>query len=283
VPAKVDVLPIKTELGESPLWDAERAALWFIDIRAPALHRLDMASSNVKTWPMPEPIGSLGLCTSGRLLLALKHSLHVFDPRTGAREMFVTLDEEPEHNRLNDGKVAPDGAFWVGSMDADTTQRRVTGALYRIGADGRVERKANGLKISNGLAWSADGRTMFHADSGLQWIKRYRHERGVLSDEQVIAMPTERIGRPDGAATDVEGGYWSAGVSAGCLNRWSRDGELLERVELPVPNPTMPCFAGDDMKTVYVTSLTRTPHEHAGAMVRLRLPVAGVPVAQFPL
>ena len=279
----MEVLQVRTQLGESPVWDAERRWLWFIDIRAPALHRLDPGTQKVETWPMPEPIGSLGLCRSGRLLLALQHSLHVFDSRSGARERFVVFEHEPEHNRLNDGKVAPDGAFWVGSMDADTTQRRPTGSLYRIDSSGRMERKSSGLKVSNGLAWSADGSTMYHSDSSLQWIRRYRHEHGVLSQEKTIAQPDEKTGRPDGAATDVEGGYWSAGVSAACLNRWSPEGELLERVPVPVPNPTMPCFAGDDMKTVYVTSLTRTPHAHAGAMVRLRLPVAGVAVARFPL
>ncbi len=279
----MEVLPIRTQLGESPVWDAGSRCLWFIDIRAPALHRLEIETQKVETWPMPEPIGSLGLCRSGRLLLALQHSLHFFDPRSGKRERFVVFENEPGHNRLNDGKVAPDGAFWVGSMDADTTLRRQTGVLYRVSADGRIEAKSRALKVSNGLAWSADGRTLYHSDSSLQWIRRYRHDEGVLSEEKTIATPDEKTGRPDGAATDVAGGYWSAGVSAACLNRWSREGELLERVALPVPNPTMPCFAGDDMKTVYVTSLTRTPHEHAGAMVRLRLPVAGVPVARFPL
>lgn len=279
----MEVLPIRTQLGESPVWDAEARCLWFIDIRAPALHRLDVATHKVDTWSMPEPIGSLGLCRSARLLIALQHSLHFFDPRTGKRERFVVIDGEPEHNRLNDGKVAPDGAFWVGSMDADTTLRRQTGVLYRVTADGGIEVKSRELKVSNGLAWSPDGATMYHSDSSLQWIRRYRHDKGALSEEKTIATPDDKTGRPDGAATDVEGGYWSAGVSAACLNRWSPEGELLERIPVPVPNPTMPCFAGDDLKTMYVTSLTRAPHEHAGAMIRLRLPVAGVPVARFPL
>ena len=279
----MEVLPVRSQLGESPLWDAERGCVWFIDIPARARHRLEAATLKLDSWPMPELIGSLGLCRSGRLLVALRHSLHFFDPKTGRLERFVVLEEEPEHNRLNDGKVAPDGAFWVGSMDADTTQRRPSGVLYRVDSSGNVQRKSTGLKVSNGLAWSVDGATMYHSDSSLQWIKRYRHEDGQLFDETVICEPDEKSGRPDGAATDVEGGYWSAGVSAGCLNRWSREGELLERVALPMPNPTMPCFAGEDMKTVYVTSLNRAAHANAGAMVRLRLPVAGVPVALFPL
>jgi sugar lactone lactonase YvrE len=106
---------------------------------------------------------------------------------------------------------------------------------------------------------------------------------GALADETLIAEPDEATGRPDGAATDRAEVYWSAGVSAGCINRWSSDGLLLERIALPVPNPTMPCFGGEDLRTVFVTSLVRTPHANAGAVVTLRSSVAGVPVAQFPL
>lgn len=278
-------LEVRCQLGESPLWDAAEEALWFVDIDAPAVLRLATRSGKLERWPMPEPVGSLGLCSGGRLLLAMRRSLQLFDPRSGRREDFHVFDEEPDHNRLNDGKVAPDGSFWVGSMDADRSRRLPSGTLYRVTAGGTCEIKARGLKVSNGLAWSLDGRTLYHSDSHARWIKRFAHEcgSGILDEGRIIATPEDSVGRPDGAATDVEGGYWSAGVSAGCLNRWSPDGLLLARIDLPVPNPTMPCFAGADMKTLYVTSLTRTPHPNAGALVRLLSDVAGVPIARFPL
>jgi sugar lactone lactonase YvrE len=281
----MEILPFRTQLGESPVWDARSRALWFVDVHAPAVHRLDIASGRLDGWPMPERCGSIGLCESGRVLVALRRSLHFLAPRNGKLEHFTDVEPDaPKGNRLNDGKVAPDGSFWVGSMD-DTPALAPTGSLYRVTADARVQKKADGLRVSNGLAWSADGHTMFHSDSRGIWIRRYRYDpaSGELSDMRVIAEPTLEQGRPDGAATDVEGLYWSAGVSAGCVNRWSTDGELVERITLPMPNPTMPCFAGDDMKTLYVTSLVRDPHANAGCTVRLRLGVAGVPVARFPL
>lgn len=284
-PRGLEILPFRTELGESPTWDAASRALWFVDVHAPAVHRLDLATGRLDAWPMPERCGSIGLCRNGRILVALRRSLHLLAPATGKLEHFTDVElDAPEGNRLNDGKVAPDGSFWVGSMD-DTPALEPTGSLYRVTADGRVQRKAKGLRVSNGLAWSADGRTMFHSDSRGIWIRRYRYDRasGEISDMRVIAEPTLEQGRPDGAATDVEGAYWSAGVSAGCLNRWSSDGDLVERVALPVPNPTMPCFAGDDMKTLYVTSLVRDPHASAGRTVRLEMDVAGVPVVRFAL
>lgn len=279
----IELLPIRTELGESPVWDAAREALWFVDVHAPAVHRLDVASDALETWPMPERCGSIGLCESGRILVALKRALHLLDPESGRLEHFADVEVgAPEGNRLNDGKVAPDGSFWVGSMD-DRPERQPTGSLYRVTPDARVEKKLDGITISNGLAWSADGRTMFYSDSRGIWIRRYRYDlaSGAISEMRVIAEPTLEQGRPDGAATDVEGFYWSAGVSSGFLNRFSPEGALVAQIALPVPNPTMPCFTGADMKTVYVTSLMRDPHPNSGGLVRLELDVAGVPVARF--
>jgi sugar lactone lactonase YvrE len=104
----------------------------------------------------------------------------------------------------------------------------------------------------------------------------------------VLARPTEEIGRPDGAATDVEGYYWSAGISAGVLNRWAPDGSLDRSIPLPVSNPTCPCFGGPDLKTIFVTSLRHdlpadvlTAKPASGGIVALRVDVAGVPVARF--
>src|SRR4029453_13460978 len=109
----------------------------------------------------------------------------------------------------------------------------------------------------NGLAWSADGRTMFHSDSKAEVIRAFPYDPadGSIGEPRVVARPTEEIGRPDGAATALEGFYWSAGISAGVLNRWSPDGRLDRSIPLPCSNPTMPCFGGPDMKTIYVTSL----------------------------
>jgi sugar lactone lactonase YvrE len=120
-----------------------------------------------------------------------------------------------------------------------------------------VERKVQGLLVSNGLAWTADGEVMFHADSRGPWIDRWRFDRrtGAISQRTRIAVLDEARGRPDGGSCDAEGFYWNAGVSAGRLNRFAADGRLAESHPLPVPAPTMPCFGGPDFRTLYVTSL----------------------------
>jgi sugar lactone lactonase YvrE len=283
------VLDARAQIGECPVWSAEEQALYWVDILAPALHRFDPASGATRTWTMPEAIGSFGLCERGGAVLALASGFYRFDLDTGALQVIAKVDAGQPATRFNDGKVGPDGRFWAGTMDQEHLSRPI-GALYRLDPDGRCERVLDGLIVSNGLAWTADGRTMLHSDSRGQVVHAYDYdgELGQLSRRRVLARPDQATGRPDGGATDVEGYYWSAGISAGVLNRWAPDGRLDRRIELPCPAPTCPCFGGPELKTLYVTSLrhglTEEQLERAplsGGVFALDVDVPGVPVARF--
>lgn len=272
------------QVGEGATWDAEAQKFLWADIPAGIIYEWDWQSRQRVQYQLPEQVGSFGLCDDGRLVVGLISGVYLFDRATGRLEFLV--DPEPEQapnrprHRLNDGKVGPDGAFWVGSMHAETG----TAALYRVTGDGRVERKVEGVSTSNGLAFSGDGKTLFHSDSRQQWIDRYDLDpaTGAISNRTRIATPGEADGRPDGAAADVEGCYWSAGVSAGCLNRYDRDGKLLLRIPVPMRAPTMPCFGGPDMRTLFVTSLRRAETgPDCGKIIAGRVDVAGVPVGRF--
>ncbi|MGV3651761.1 MAG: SMP-30/gluconolactonase/LRE family protein [Devosia sp.] len=272
--------------GESPVWDERRGLVFFVDMDAPAVHAIGLDGDGLLTWPMPETCGSIGLCQSGRLIVAQPHALLLLDPDTGTVTPFATIDGELPTSRLNDGKTGPDGAFWVGSMDGRADREPIS-ALYRVTGDGRVERRIAGtITCSNGLAWSADGRTLFHSDSRGPWIDRYGFdpETGALSDRTRIATLDEVSGRPDGGACDSAGTYWSAGVSAGRLNRFLFDGTLIEAQPVAVPAPSMPCFCGPDMRTMVLTSLNLPVHQgHPGRGHVLigRAPVAGIRVGRL--
>ncbi len=271
-------------VGESPVWDEASGCLWWVDIRAPALHRTDPVTGATETWPMPEPIGSLGLCRSGAVLLGLRGGIHRFDPRKGALDLLAAPEADISGNRLNDGKVSPEGRFLVGSMD-DRPEKAATAALWRLDPGvAACVKLCDGLVVSNGLAWSPCGRTLWHSDSraAVIWTWRYDPATGAITDRREVARPTEALGRPDGAAVDAEGGYWSAGVSAGRLNRWLPDGTLDRVVELPVRAPTMPCFGGEGLRTLFVTSLR--PGEAGrldGRLLALDVGLAGTPVGRF--
>jgi sugar lactone lactonase YvrE len=277
----------RARLGESPVWDAEHNRLLFCDINGQEILSVDPNGGDLKRWSFPQKVGSFGLCESGRLIVGLAKGVYIFDPESEELTLFAEPEPEPATNRLNDGKVGPDGAFWVGSMD-DRVQKEALGALYRVSPNGSVEKKLDGLLVSNGVAWSGDGRTLFQSDSRGPWIAAHDFDPGTgnLSNGRRIATLTEAEGRPDGGACDAEGCYWSAGVSAQCLNRFDPTGRLIEIIPMPIPACTMPCFAGDDLKTLYVTSLSEglppeRAHPQAGALVMLTVSVPGVTVGKF--
>jgi sugar lactone lactonase YvrE len=277
------VLQQPLTVGESPVWDDETGTLWLVDILAPALVRL-AASGQIDRIDMPAAIGSLGLCRDHRIVVALQTGVHLFDPDSGDIEFLCDPVGRDFNGRLNDGKVGPDGHFWIGSISESKPQVDEA-ALYRVGADGSTRTVATGLTSSNGLAWSPDGRRMYHSDSRQCFLQAFDFDpaTGDLGDGRRLRSFTEDDGRPDGAAIDRDGLYWSAGVSAGRLNRISSQGEIVEIYILPVAAPTMPCFGGPDLRTLFVTSLStdRTGRFEAGTVIAFDVDAEGLAPFRF--
>lgn len=282
------VVDSRNSTGESPVWDDRRHCLWWTDIPARVIFKLDWTTRSVTRFDMPRRIGSFGLCESGRLILGCEDGVFLHEPDTQQFDHIATIEGDRIMNRLNDGKVGPDGAFWVGSMD-ERTPRQASGALYRVTLEG-AQQMFDGVIVSNGLAWSLDGGTMIHTDTAALTINAWDFDAisGAISNRRLLALADESTGRPDGGAFDITGHYWSAGVSAGCLNCFDMTGRLIRKVSLPVPHPTMPCFAGPDLKTVFVTSLRSMGGKtdlakwpQSGGLYQLDLGVAGVPVHRF--
>jgi sugar lactone lactonase YvrE len=293
MPSRLDFLSVadpKCRTGESPVYDERTGRLYFVDIQGCRIYALETASGTLTHWEFETDVCSLGLTASGALVVALREAVIRFDPASGARRELCRIEAGAPRTRLNDGRVGPDGAFWVGSMVLDRADTEPAAALYRVDAAGNVERKVAGVRVSNGLAWTADGEIMFHADSRAPWIDRWSFDRatGALSDRRRIAAPDEAAGRPDGGSCDAAGTYWSAGISAGRLNRFASDGALLEWHALPVAAPTMPCFGGPDFRTLYVTSLREGKPEAvlagsplSGGVIAAAMPVSGFPSWRF--
>ncbi|PDT02773.1 calcium-binding protein [Rhizobium chutanense] len=270
-------------VGESPVWDDETGTLWLVDILAPAVVRLS-ASGRIDRFDMPAAIGCLGLCRDHRIVVGLQTGVHLFDPVSGDIEFLCDPVGRDFNGRLNDGKVGPDGHFWVGSI-SEAKPQVDEAALYRVGPDGSARTVATGLTSSNGLAWSPDGRRMYHSDSRQCFLQAFDFDpaTGDLGDGRRLRSFTEDDGRPDGAAVDRDGFYWSAGVSAGRLNRISSEGEIVEIYSLPVAAPTMPCFGGPELRTLFVTSLStdRTGRFEAGTVIAFDVDAEGLAPFRF--
>lgn len=275
------VLRERFSVGESPVWDRATGRLLWCDIPAGTIHALEPGGHR-QSWSFGEPVASFGLARGGRLVVALRNDIVLFDLASGTRENVAHIAHAKPAMRLNDGKVGPDNAFWVGSMDANPAEAPAA-KLYRIDPSGEVRVIAGNIAISNGLAWNAEETLLYHSDSrGGMWLDCWDFDRptGMVTNRRRLREHDEANGRADGGACDMAGTYWSAAPSASRINRFSAKGELLGWVDVPLKFPTMPCFGGPDLRTIYVTSLDSREDGRDG-VVKFEVDVPGVPVAEF--
>jgi sugar lactone lactonase YvrE len=292
-PPAFDALPVAPALlGESPFWHADEAALYWVDIPGSSLHRWHPATAGHRQWELPCEAGCCAPLLGGGLLLAMRDGLWRFDTDSGARLRLAPPPYDPATERFNDGKADPQGRFWAGTIFEPRSAAHA--ALYRF-CGGVLDRVAGEVTVSNGLAWSPDGSTLYWADTTAAQVRAFDFDAGdgSLSSPRVFAEFAPRVpgapladyqGRPDGAAVDIEGAYWVAMYEGQRLLRLAADGRLLQDLALPVCCPTMPCFGGPDLRTLYITtSRFNRPADElaaqplAGRVLSLRVAVPGLP------
>jgi sugar lactone lactonase YvrE len=284
---------IRCQVGESPLWVPAEQALWWVDIEARALHRLDAGSGAVASWHAEERIGCIARHAEGGFVGALESGifhLRPDDDGTLAATRLATVQHPREGMRFNDGRCDRHGRFWSATMVRDMTLAAADGALYRFDAQGLSAPVVPGLVTGNGLAFSPDGDVLYLSDShaSVQRIWRFDLDRdGNLSNRREFVDMNDYPGRPDGAAVDADGCYWTCATDAGALLRFTPQGTLDRALRLPVAKPTMCAFGGADFADLYVASITPPrPFEGydpaiAGAVLRLRPGVRGLAEQPF--
>jgi sugar lactone lactonase YvrE len=285
-------LPVPPSIaGESPFWHPGEQALYWVDIAGHKLNRFTPRTAEHQDWSFPTEVACAAPRPDGGVVLGLRDGIFRFDPATGERVRIVKAPYDQKRLRFNDGKADPQGRFWVGTIH---DERLPKGSLYCLTPDS-LDRIVDDVANSNGLGWSPDGRTMYWTDTKLSTVFAFDFEpqSGDLSRRRVFASFPPKPeggsladygGRPDGGAVDSEGCYWAACFEGQRLARFAPDGTLLRSVPLPVRCPTMPCFGGDDLRTLYVTtSREKRPEQEladqpwAGQVLQCRVDVPGLP------
>ncbi len=276
------VWPVGAILGEGPLWSAADQAVWFVDIKAPAVHRFHPGSGEKRSWSAPARVGFVLPTTSGWMIAGLKTGLHRFNPETGNFALLHVVEPHAPNNRLNDGFVDSEGFLWFGSMD--DSEAEPSGALYQLNDTGCIRRDP-GYVVSNGPAESPDGRVLYHTDTLAGIIYAFDRTRaGSLSSKRVFARFGPGEGFPDGPTVDAEGCVWTGVFGGWGLRRYSPAGELLTTLRLPCSAVTKVAFGDDDLKTLYITTAhvaldaeQRKQQPLAGGLFRARVDVPGLP------
>lgn len=297
------------ELGESPLWHPTEQTLYWVDIPARKILRANIYMGTVETWNMPSEPGCIAPAANGGLVIALRHGVFLAPDWCGALQPLVTLPYDTSTVRANDGKCDALGRFWVGTIDEPKARRAAE--LFSIDCRGgrapEVKRHAADALTGNGLAWSPDSRTAYWADTPSHVVHAWDFDLqgNTLEAHRIFkqlppkptgwqwdAAPVNGLaaygGRPDGAAVDVQGNYFVAMYEGQRICQFAPDGRLLAEFPVPAQCPTMPCFGGEDFKTLYVTTARhgRSAAElgafpQSGCVFSTRLDVPGLPVNFF--
>lgn len=293
-----DPLPVApSRLGESPMWHPVTRQLYWCDIVAGELHRWDSAQAQHQSWSLGSEVACCAPVSDGTLLLALRSGIAHFDPVTGRTTQIVGAPYDASMERFNDGKVDPMGQFWVGTLYEP--RHPPLARLHRLTsgpAGPQLQVLAEGITVSNGLAFSPDGQIAYRSDTTSHTLWRAELLDGgsrvgpwAVWARFPLRQPGQPLqaygGRPDGAAVDSLGCYWVAMYEGQRLLRLDPSGQVLQKFALPVRCPTMPCFGGDDLKTLFLTSARQgRPADElltqplAGCVLQTRVEVPGLPL-----
>lgn len=284
------VLDARNTLGEGVTWCARSQSLYWTDIHQATLWRYRPVDGSTRQWPMPERLASFALCEERDwLLLGLESRLAFFHLESG--ELIHIVDVETGlHTRLNDGCSDRHGRFVFGTLHEPVAGegRYAAGSFYRLHANHELEQLPLGhVAISNSIAFSPDGETMYYCDSMTRIVHRCRYGDHV-TDARVHIDLSHQSGEPDGSAVDSEGGLWNAQWGAGRVVRYDREGREDLIVTVPASQPTRAAFGGERLNTLYISSardglsaeaLAQEPQ--AGGLFAVDVPFTGVPESCF--
>ncbi|MEQ3552640.1 SMP-30/gluconolactonase/LRE family protein [Pseudonocardia nematodicida] len=273
-------------LAEGPVWDAVRNRLLWVDILDGVVMQgvLD-ADGRIQAGPMwrsRDMIGAVAVADDGRIVVAARETIAVLRP-DGSMMDGPRVIPAGARRRLNDGAIDPGGRFVVGTLSLDKPSMGET--LVRWEDDGSLTVIDGDLTLSNGVAWSADGRVMYNVDTmrGVVFTREYDPVSGAAGQRHVHLRLDG--GHPDGIAVDAEDHLWIAMWGAGEVRRFSPHGSPIGRLRLPAPHSSSVAFAGPDLRTLIVTTaraeLTAEQLRAApdsGRLFSARVDVPGLPV-----
>jgi sugar lactone lactonase YvrE len=277
------VCPASCRLGECPVWLADAAQLLFVDVTGRRLHRFSPGSGAVTTTvETDEDIGFVAPARSGGYVAGLRSGVWLLEEDGRKRRMLAPNPGDARSMRFNDGGIDPRGRLLIGTIDE--TKRDGRAGLYRLDPGG-LTAIASGLMTSNGVAFAPDGRTLYHSDTPrfVIYACDYRPDSGQVGDRRVFARLDPQAadrGRPDGAAVDRAGNYWSALYEGSRINRYDAAGRLIAEYPLPARSPTMPAFGDADLKTLYVTT-AQAADGFGGGLYALRVETPGLTHQSF--
>jgi sugar lactone lactonase YvrE len=248
--------PSACELGEGPLWHQERGSLFWVDINAGILFEYNWTTAQVQKWEVGHWVS---LVVPGKnkeeVILGLQGGVARFNLISGTLTWITDMGLDWTSHRCNDGICDSKGRLWIGSTEMKHKDK--DGTLYCIDENKQVQERVPGVSVSNGLAWSVDNTRLYFTDSPTHEIQSfiYKETTGEIEFEKVVVKVPESKGAPDGFTIDTEGMLWVALWGGLGVGRWNpATGEMIDFIEVPVPNVTCCVFVGEELDHLMITT-----------------------------
>ena len=273
----------KATLGEGPAWDARTQTLYWVDV----LEKRIYAGSKLFL-QLDDYVSCLAPRKDGGLVIAQRFGFWTFEPDSNKLFTLASPKGEPSNNRFNDGKCDPRGRFVAGTMDHN--EQETSGSLYSLSPEGRIKKLLKDVRISNGLGWSPDCKTMYFIDTPTREVRAFEYdiETGQIANPRVLIHFEDTFGWPDGMTTDTAGNLWIAMWGGARVTQWNSKGMLLEQFGVPALNVTSCAFGGPGMNELFITTArsgmdtaAMKKYPQAGGVFRMETNVEGMPTFEF--
>ena len=268
----------RCECGEGPLWHPDEKVVYWVDIPKGQLFRYDPATGNHELLLEGPAIGGYTIQADGALLLFMAEGA-IREWRAGVLRTLVESIPGEEGSRFNDVIADPEGRVFCGTMQ----QGDSPGRLYRLDTDGTLTMLVEGIGCSNGMGFTPGGTGFYHTDSPAHLIYHYDYDAatGEIGNGRIFMETPDESGVPDGMTVDARGCIWSAKWDGWCLERYSPEGTLMQRLPMPAKKTSCITFGGEDYTDMYLTAARGQDRVNdgpaAGTLMHLNLGIQGVP------
>lgn len=271
-------------LAEGPLWHSGN--LYWVDIKACNIHRLHISTNNHDVRHFPEQLTSISPEATGGFIVTTRHGIARLPDFDAELIPIIAIEDAIPTNRFNDAKVDPYGTLWAGTMD--DAEKEATGSLYRIDTNFKVSKEDSNYYITNGPTFSPEGTYLYHTDSALKKIYRFKMSANGASDKKLFITLDDAHGHPDGMTVDTNGCIWVCEYGGWGVSKFDSDGNFISKLDLPVSNVTSCTFGGDQLDTLFITTAAKglTPQQLAkqplaGSIFQVSLGVTGFKACRF--
>jgi sugar lactone lactonase YvrE len=242
-------------LGEGAIWNHQTQELFWVDILGKKLNIYDPSNKSNRAFPVPYRIGTVVPQTDTSAVIGMDDGIYILNTLHGGVRKISRVEEEILTNRFNDGKCDPNGNLWIGSMRLDESQPDAS--LYKVAPDGETTKMLDNITISNGIAWTKDGSTMYYIDTPTAKIRAFDFDlkNSTISNERVVVEVSPEDGFPDGMTIDDEDMLWVGLWNGNAIARYNPEtGELLDKIEVPAHNVTACAFGGENLDILFITT-----------------------------